>query len=89
MYTTRHDWKSTHRRYRAAARGIAPEIRSIVVMSDARRHLGRSGDWTSIGYGAAWLHLASIARRHGNASEARYCISKATAQRRGAASRLP
>jgi hypothetical protein len=87
--STRTDWKSTHRGYREGARGFAPEVRRIVAIDDTRRRLGRSGDWTSIGHAAAWLYLASIARRHGNTSEARYCVGKAKAQRVGAASRIP
>jgi hypothetical protein len=87
--STRTDWKSTHRSYREGARGFAPEVRRIVAIDDTRRRLGRSGDWTSIGHAVAWLHLASIARSRKNTSEARYCISKASAQRRLATARLP
>jgi hypothetical protein len=87
--STRTDWRDAHRTYREGARGFAPEVRRIVAIDDTRRHLGRSGDWTSIGHAAAWLHLASIARRRGNTSEARHCVTKAKAQRAGASSRLP
>jgi hypothetical protein len=47
------------------------------------------GDWCAIGHAVAWLHLASIARSRKNTSEARYCITKASAQRRLATARLP